>query len=28
MHALQLVDSKPVGPDGVIVLTYEPAKKK
>lgn len=27
MHALKLVDSKPVGPDGVIVLTYEPAKE-
>ena len=23
--ALQLADSKPVGPDGVIVLTYQPA---
>ena len=23
--ALKLVDSKPVGPDGVVVLTYEPA---
>jgi dihydrofolate reductase len=24
MKALRLVDSKPVGPDGVVVLTYEP----
>ena len=25
---LKLVDSKPVGPDGVIVLTYNPARKE
>ena len=25
---LKLVDSKPVGPDGVIVLTYHPARKE
>src|SRR3954463_11560268 len=25
--ALKLVDSKPVGPDGVVILTYEPAAK-
>ena len=25
---LKLVDSKPVGPDGVIVLTYDPARKE
>jgi dihydrofolate reductase len=24
--ALKLVDSKPVGPDGVVILTYEPAQ--
>ena len=24
-RALRLVDTKPVGPDGVLVLTYEPA---
>src|SRR3954452_24325181 len=24
--ALKLVDSKPVGPDGVVILTYEPAE--
>ena len=26
MKPLRLVDTKPVGPDGVIVLTYEPAR--
>jgi dihydrofolate reductase len=25
--ALRLVDSKPVGPDGVVILTYRPASK-
>jgi dihydrofolate reductase len=25
--ALRLVDAKPVGPDGVVILTYEPAAK-
>jgi dihydrofolate reductase len=25
---LRLVESQPVGPDGVVVLTYEPAKEK
>jgi hypothetical protein len=24
--AMRLVDTKPVGPDGVLVLTYEPAR--
>ena len=24
--SLALTDSKPVGPDGVVVLTYEPAR--
>jgi len=23
---LRLIDSKPIGPDGVIILTYEPAR--
>jgi hypothetical protein len=23
--ALRLVDSRPVGPDGVVILTYRPA---
>ena len=27
MSKLKLADSLPVGPDGVIVLTYEPAAK-
>ncbi len=26
--ALRLVESKPVGPDGVVILTYEPAAKQ
>ena len=26
--ALRLVESKPVGPDGVVILTYEPATKQ
>jgi hypothetical protein len=24
--ALRLVDAKPVGPDGVVILTYRPAE--
>ncbi|MFL5906072.1 MAG: dihydrofolate reductase family protein [Solirubrobacterales bacterium] len=27
-HTLKLADSKPVGPDGIVVLTYEPAEQK
>jgi hypothetical protein len=25
---MKLVDTKPVGPDGVIILTYEPAGRQ
>jgi dihydrofolate reductase len=27
-RAMRLVDTKPVGPDGVLVLTYRPAAKE
>jgi len=26
-RAMRLVDTKPVGPDGVLILTYGPAEK-
>ena len=25
-RAMRLVDTKPVGPDGILILTYEPAR--
>jgi len=27
-RAMRLVDTKPVGPDGVLILTYEPVGKQ